>query len=84
MKLNRCIFALATGVAFAMPSNVAFADKVLDRVMSSGTLTVATDANWASQSSALLQNCHQMASHSQSPAFTHHSFAGYRCLCRFT
>ncbi len=50
MKLNRRIFTFATGVALALSSSVAFAGEALDRVMATGTLKVATDANWAPQS----------------------------------
>ncbi len=50
MKLKRRIFTLATGAALAFSVSAAFADEALDRVMSSGTLKVATDASWAPQS----------------------------------
>ncbi len=50
MKLNRRIFTFATGVALALSSSVSFAGEAMDRVMSTGTLKVATDANWAPQS----------------------------------
>ncbi|KAB7615833.1 transporter substrate-binding domain-containing protein [Amylibacter sp. SFDW26] len=50
MKLNRRIFTFATGVALALSASVSFAGEAMDRVMSSGTLKVATDANWAPQS----------------------------------
>ncbi len=50
MKLTRRIFALATGAALGLSASMSFAGEALDRVMSNGTLKVATDASWAPQS----------------------------------
>jgi len=50
MKLNRRIFTLATTAALALSASISFAGEALDRVMATGTLKVATDANWAPQS----------------------------------
>ncbi|MFK5998293.1 MAG: transporter substrate-binding domain-containing protein [Rhodobacterales bacterium] len=50
MKLNRRLFTIATAAVLAMSTSAAFAGAALDRVMSTGTLKVASDPNWAPQS----------------------------------
>ena len=50
MQLNRRIFTFTAGVVLVLSSSVSFAGEAMDRVMSSGALKVATDANWAPQS----------------------------------
>ncbi|NOZ32650.1 MAG: transporter substrate-binding domain-containing protein, partial [Alphaproteobacteria bacterium] len=50
MTMNRRLFAIGAGLAFALSASASFAGEALDRVMANGVLKVATDASWAPQS----------------------------------